>query len=113
MSITNDLKQFNYVFDLKISSKEDLKNRINHIKEELSELEAAIAEDNKEEIIDALVDITYLTVGTSELLGYDFDKHWSEVHSANMRRERTQDDNGKFGVRKPEGWVGPDHKRHL
>lgn len=59
------------------------------------------------EQLDALVDLVYVTLQTARKHGFDFNEAWRRVHAANMRKEAHP--NGKGGIRKPPGWVAPDH----
>ena len=76
----------------KIPEKKIVKLRIDLIKEELSELEEAIKENNLEEIADALTDILYVTYGAGHAFGIDLDKCFEEVQNSNMSK---LDENGK------------------
>lgn len=65
-------------------------------------------------MIDALVDLTYVVLGTSYLHGFDFKEAWRRVHAANMRKirvERIGDSKrgSLYDVVKPEGWTPPSH----
>ena len=89
-------------------------NRIEHLEEELSELAEAASAQELPEVIDGLIDLIYLAVGTIIMSGADFNSHWREVHSANMRKKRGTTKRGHaFDAIKPEGWLGPDHERIL
>lgn len=66
---------------------------------------------------DALVDLTYVALGTAHFMGLPFDDMWGEVQRANMSKERATGANdprskrGHFSdVVKPVGWKGPDHE---
>lgn len=59
------------------------------------------------EQLDALVDLVYVTLQTARKHGFDFNEAWRRVHAANMRKEAHPE--GKGGIRKPTGWVAPDH----
>lgn len=65
-------------------------------------------------ILDGLVDLVYVALGTAHLHGFDFEEAWRRVHAANMAKIRTPSaDDSKRGsaydVIKPEGWEPPDH----
>lgn len=69
--------------------------------------------DDLEEMLDALVDLVYVALGTAYLHGFDFNQAWERVHAANMAKVRaTAAEQSKRGtaydVVKPEGWVPPD-----
>lgn len=62
---------------------------------------------------DALIDVTYVAMGTAHLLGYPWQAGWDEVQRANMTKVRAQSaGESKRGtsldVIKPEGWTPPD-----
>jgi hypothetical protein len=91
-----------------------LKHRIDHITEEKKELDDALATENAEEIVDAMIDICVLSIGTLQLFGVDAKKAWDEVLKANIAKERGIKSTrpNPFGLPdliKPEGWKGPDH----
>lgn len=113
--LVQDMDNFLDKFKFKETfTKDKLSMRHSFLQEELDELKQAIQEDNKVEIIDALVDIVYIALGTSNLMGFDFYKHWEAVHTANMSKERGikpgREFTGGYDVIKPSGWVGPDEK---
>lgn len=61
---------------------------------------------------DALVDLVYVALGTSQFHGFDFREGWRRVHAANMTKRRIQQgDKGRhmvYDVIKPESFVPPD-----
>ena len=67
-----------------------------------------------EEMLDGLVDLVYVTLGTSYLHGFDFEEAWKRVHAANMMKVRAlvpEDSKRDFthDVVKPVDWVAPSH----
>jgi predicted HAD superfamily Cof-like phosphohydrolase len=75
--------------------------------------EAAITE-LLEHMLDALVDLVYVAIGTSYLHGFNFREAWRRVQDANMqkvRAERAEDSKRgtTFDVVKPPGWTAPSH----
>lgn len=95
-----------------------IRKRIAHLKEEIQEIEDAIDPANRARdtvaLVDGLVDLVYIAIGTVQMMGLEFDDHWKAVHYANMSKVRVHDpDTHKFGIKKPEGWIGPEgeHKR--
>lgn len=84
-------------------------SRCNHIREELEEYERAFDKGNKADMLDALIDLTYVILGTAVMHGFDkFDKGFKRVHDANMKKVRVKGIGGhKFGVCKPKGWKPP------
>ena len=56
------------------------------IKEELTELKAAIDKNDIKEVADALTDILYVTYGAGHAFGINLDKCFIEVQSSNMSK---------------------------
>lgn len=80
--------------------------RLGFIFEELDEL---IVAETKADVLDALVDLVYVIMGTSYLQGFDFQEAWNRVHAANMAKVRGPSARSEaFDVIKPEGWTAPD-----
>jgi predicted HAD superfamily Cof-like phosphohydrolase len=86
----------------------------NLIEEEFKELNVAYWEDDKVEMLDALIDILVVTIGAVHSMGADGEGAWKEVMSTNFAKidretgkVRKRED-GK--VLKPIGWVPPDLK---
>lgn len=81
------------------------------IEEEHKELKEAIAADDDEEIVDALLDILVVTIGALHSFGADAEGAWKEVMSTNFAKidRRTgkvrKREDGK--VLKPDGWTPP------
>nr|BAR25286.1 Putative NTP pyrophosphohydrolase [uncultured Mediterranean phage uvMED]BAR25303.1 Putative NTP pyrophosphohydrolase [uncultured Mediterranean phage uvMED] len=82
-------------------------DRIKHMQEEISEYSYA---KNKEEELDAIIDIIYLAIGTGLMHGFDIEEAFKRVHQANMKRIRNPVLTDKGGIFKPKGWVAPDLK---
>lgn len=62
--------------------------------------------------IDGLCDLTYVTMGGAISAGINLERHFDEVHQANMRKlSGPKREDGK--QLKPEGWQPPDHERIL
>jgi predicted HAD superfamily Cof-like phosphohydrolase len=89
--------------------------RAKFLEEELNELLQA---DNAEDIIDALIDISYVAIGTLDLFNVDIDKAWDRVHKANMSKiagvKATRPNEFNLpDLVKPEGWTAPTHSDNL
>lgn len=83
--------------------------RIRLILEELAELARAQALHDLPAYADALVDLTWVVLGTAVESGMPFDELWKEVQRANHNKLKDGamvDANGK--VLKPDGWRPPD-----
>jgi len=89
--------------------------RLKFLQEELDETRAAaIMDKNPQEIVDGLIDLCVVAIGTLDAFGVDAQKAWDEVHTANMAKERGIKESrpnplGLPDLIKPEGWKGPDH----
>lgn len=105
--------QKKYGFDIPEFDLDKLKFRMDLLKEEYNETVNAVADKNAEEVVDGLVDLVVIALGTLHLAGVDANKAWSEVFRANMSKERGvkpgREQSGGWDVIKPEGWVGPNH----
>lgn len=97
--------------------KKFLNFRLSFLKEELAEMEKAMQEDNKEEVVDALIDLCVVAIGTLDLFQVNSYKAWDEVFEANMNKNpgvKASRPNplGLPDLIKPEGWVAPSHKNN-
>lgn len=61
-----------------------LKFRANFLQEELNELKDNI--DNPEEVVDALIDLVVVAIGTLDAFDIDADRAWDEVLRANLNK---------------------------
>ena len=91
-----------------------LRFRLSMCKEELDETLDAIDKKDPEEIVDGLIDLCVVAIGTLDAFGVDPYKAWDEVHKANMAKEvgvKEERPNplGLPDLVKPEGWVNPSH----
>jgi predicted HAD superfamily Cof-like phosphohydrolase len=58
---------------------------------------------------DALIDMVYVAMGTSIMLGLPWSKLWDEVHAANMKKKAAPTPRMPNGdAVKPPGWTSPD-----
>ena len=92
-----------------------LKFRVDFINEEFRELQKAREAGDAEEVVDALIDICVVAIGTLDLFGIDADKAWQEVHNANMAKEvgvkaGRPNPLGLPDLIKPTGWTAPSHQ---
>ena len=88
--------------------------RVAFLKEEFDETFKATGEKDAEEIVDGLIDLCVVAIGTLDLFGIDAHKAWQEVHSANMSKEVGVKESrpnplGLPDLIKPEGWTAPSH----
>lgn len=89
--------------------------RIAFLEEELNETKAAATYDrNASEVVDGLIDLCVIAIGTLDAFGVDAQKAWEAVHDANMSKvvgvkESRPNPLGLPDLIKPEGWKGPEH----
>lgn len=93
-----------------------LEFRLNFLQEELDETRAAVVIDrDPSEVVDGLIDLCVIAIGTLDAFNVDAQKAWEEVHKCNMAKERGVKESrpnplGLPDLIKPEGWKGPDHR---
>ena len=88
---------------------EFLRFRLRFLQEELNEMGTAVDEKNPEEIVDALIDLCVVAIGTLDAFNIDAHKAWKEVHTANMAKqpgvkESRPNPLGLPDLFKPDGW---------
>ena len=87
------------------------------ISEESSELNAAVAQGDQVEQLDALIDILVVTIGAIHSMGADAEGAWKEVMRTNFAK--IDSETGKVRKRedgkvlKPLGWTAPELKQFL
>tara|TARA_A100001391_G_scaffold198693_2_gene180623 strand:+ start:174 stop:593 length:420 start_codon:yes stop_codon:yes gene_type:complete len=92
--------------------------RIRFLEEELNELKKAAPSNqpyDKEEIVDALIDLCVVAIGTLDALDVDAYVAWDEVLKANMNKtpgvkESRPNPMGLPDLIKPKDWKAPCHK---
>jgi len=92
-----------------------LKFRIGFLQEELDETRSAYMVKDAEEIVDGLIDLCVVAIGTLDAFGVDPYKAWDEVLKANMQKEvgvKSTRPNplGVPDLVKPEDWEAPSHE---
>lgn len=96
--------------------KKFLEFRINFLREELEETaERGVGDKNPEEIVDGLIDLCVVAIGTLDAFNVDAHKAWDEVLRANMNKtpgvkEGRPNPLGLPDLMKPEGWTAPSHE---
>lgn len=83
------------------------------LEEELAEFVKGMEEADSNQMLDALVDLVYVAIGTAYLCNWPFGTAWQRVHAANMTKIRAerpeQSKRGTaFDVVKPKLWVSPN-----
>tara|TARA_B100001063_G_C16662358_1_gene501757 strand:+ start:334 stop:738 length:405 start_codon:yes stop_codon:yes gene_type:complete len=91
-----------------------LEFRVDFLEEELGETSAALVNSDAEEIVDGLIDLCVVAIGTLDAFGVDPYKAWDEVLKANMQKSvgKKSTRPNPLGVPdlvKPDNWEGPDH----
>ena len=87
------------------------------IEEEAEELNQAIINKDRVEILDALIDMLVVTIGAIHSAGFDAEGAWKEVMQTNFNKidKKTgkviKREDGK--VLKPDGWTPPNLKDFL
>tara|TARA_B100001057_G_scaffold469831_1_gene530542 strand:+ start:2035 stop:2439 length:405 start_codon:yes stop_codon:yes gene_type:complete len=92
-----------------------LEFRIDFLQEELDETSGALVNADAEEIVDGLIDLCVVAIGTLDAFGVDPYKAWDEVLYANMRKKvgKKSTRPNPLGVPdlvKPDDWEAPSHK---
>lgn len=85
--------------------------RIKFLQEELDELNTA---ESAEDVVDALIDLCVVAIGTLDAFEVDSYEAWNEVFEANMSKEVGVKESrpnplGLPDLIKPEGWTAPSH----
>lgn len=88
-----------------------LEFRVNFLQEELDELKAA---RNADDVVDALIDLCVVAIGTLDAYNVNSYMAWDKVHAANMAKEvgiKASRPNplGLPDLVKPDGWEAPEH----
>ena len=91
--------------------KKFLEFRVRFLDEELTELKTAT---NADDVVDALIDLCVVAIGTLDGFGVDSHKAWDAVLEANMNKkvgvkESRPNPLGLPDLIKPEGWTAPSH----
>ena len=89
--------------------------RLNFIKEEYDETREAIIMEDAEEIVDGLIDLCVVAIGTLDAMGINSINAWNTVLEANMAKEVGVKESrpnplGIPDLIKPEGWTAPSHE---
>lgn len=92
-----------------------LKFRLDFLNEELTETKNALENADPEEIVDGLIDLCVVAIGTLDAYGIDAYDAWDEVLDANMAKEPGIKEGrpnplGLPDLIKPEGWTAPSHE---
>ena len=89
--------------------------RIKFLEEELNETRSAAVHDrNPASVVDGLIDLCFIAIGTMDAFGVDANEAWNRVHEANMAKEVGVKESrpnplGLPDLVKPAGWKAPEH----
>ena len=89
--------------------------RLDFIEEEFMETVKAFVENDSEEIVDGLIDICVVAIGTLDAFGVNANEAWNRVLEANMAKKvgiKKERPNplGLPDLEKPNGWKAPSHE---
>lgn len=92
-----------------------LEFRVKFLQEELDELKGA---KEAEDVVDALIDLCVVAIGTLDAFGVDAHTAWDRVHCANMQKEvgikfSRPNPLGLPDLVKPAGWTAPSHRDNV
>lgn len=109
-SMIKDVTDFTNKFGLPISKIVTYPDtdRMALIAEEFDEILIAYARGELVGILDGLVDLVYVIIGTAIQSNLPFEDAWILIHQANMRKERADPNDHHQGIIKPEGWISPN-----
>ena len=93
--------------------KDFLAFRLDFLEEEFEETQAAFFKNDSKEVVDGLIDLIVIAIGTLDLFKCDADVAWDKIHHSNMAKEPGANKSRKnpFGLPdmvKPKGWKSPN-----
>ena len=120
----HQVEQFHHHFEFPLPLSPQLPNpeifqsRIEFLQEEADELYHSYNEGDLVGIMDAVLDLVYVAIGTGLYAGLsakDLEAGFNSVHTANMQKVKVahagESKRGiKWDAKKPSGWVGPEHE---
>lgn len=97
--------------------KELMKLRMRMLTEEYAETMNAYLQSDCEEMIDGLIDLCVIAIGTLDIAGVDAQRAWDRVYNANMSKNvgvkpGRPNPLGLPDLVKPDGWVAPNHSNN-
>ena len=89
--------------------------RVDFLQEELDETKKAYEHGDAEEVVDGLIDLIVVSLGTLDAMNVNATTAWNSVHKANMSKEagvNTSRPNelGLPDLVKPSFWQAPSHE---
>lgn len=116
MIVFNDVLNFAEACDQE-PSEEMQALYMNLVREEFEELEEAVAAKDEVEILDACMDLLWVTIGLCHMKGYDLYGAWDELTENNFSKidpvtgKVVRREDGK--ILKPASWTAPDFAPYL
>lgn len=97
--------------------KQFLNFRMSFLDEELTETKNAVRTNDAEEIVDGLIDLCVVAIGTLDAMGIDSHAAWTQVLRANLAKQvgiKPERPNplGLPDLIKPAGWKAPSHAKN-
>jgi predicted HAD superfamily Cof-like phosphohydrolase len=94
--------------------KQFLQFRMSFLDEELTETKKAVLNNDAEEIVDGLIDLCVVAIGTLDSMGINSYEAWNRVLRANLQKQvgvKPERPNplGLPDLIKPVGWKAPSH----
>ncbi len=84
-----------------------------HVLEEVNEMKVAFNKGDRHGVVDGAFDGIYLLMGLMVKMGLNAEQAYEifdRIHTANMAKVKTVDNNHKLGIMKPAGWTAPCFK---
>lgn len=87
------------------------------LNEEFNETVDALFNEDAEELVDGLIDIVVIAIGTLDILQVNVNNAWSQVMDANLSKESgikpsRPNPLGLPDLIKPQAWTPPDHSNN-
>lgn len=97
---------------------EFLEFRMKFLDEELAETKAAIISGDAAEVVDGLIDLCVIAIGTLDAFDVDARAAWNRVYKANIEKEVGVKESrpnplGLPDLIKPDGWTAPEHSDNV
>ncbi len=96
---------------------EFLRFRQRFLEEELREVDEAIEAKDPDKLVDSIIDLCVVAIGTLDLGKINVYKAWDDVFDKNMQKRAgensTRSGSKGFDLVKPEGWIPPSHVGNL
>lgn len=116
MSHIDDVKEFHKKFEIPMAERPSVMHptmarfRVNFMQEELDEFVEAYDKGDVAVMVDSLIDLVYVALGTALIMGVSegqWQRCWDIVQLANMAKVRGVSGRSSYDVVKPEGWTDP------